>query len=312
MIRAAWVLGVVALVASACATPPAPSAYLTVEVSSGLAPGLPVPRDRDVHVILDLTDSVQRGHGFGGRVDAAEAARAAATEVLSSLPPETRASLRVLGLAPSRDAQCTRPLPLGGASDLPADLASLVPELGGGSEAPLWKALEPLAAKGPREGALGRVVIVSDFGDECARPRAACEWAERLVADGAEMDLVVVGDRPLPSCWRRITAPARGLDVAAPAPPEVRVEWTETTRLNREPRSAVMPAEGQLELPAGAVRIVVGLDPPEIVGPLLLPEGAVTRVRVLDFPALSPPVREVFVDTLPEVSASATGSSAPR
>ncbi len=304
---AGWLLAFAAL-ATGCATPPPPSAYLTVEVSSGLSPDQAAPRDERVHVILDLTESVQRRPGFAGRADAAEAAREAATQVLTTLPPETRTSLRVLGLTPARDAQCTRPLPLGGASDVASDLASLVPELGGGSEAPLWRALEPLAAQAPRAGPLGRVVIVSDFGEECARPRAACEWAERLVAEGAELDLVVVGDRPLPACWRRIAAPSRGIDVAAAPPPEVRVEWTEQTPLRRTPRSALVPAQGRLELPAGAVRVIVALDPPEVVGPLLLPEGAVTRVRVLDFPALSPPAREVFVDTVAE---SPAGSRAP-
>jgi hypothetical protein len=37
---------------------------------------------------------------------------------------------------------------------------------------------------------------------------------------------------------------------------------------------------------------VIALTPPLEVGPITLAPGGVVRVRVLDFPAASPPVRE--------------------
>jgi hypothetical protein len=38
--------------------------------------------------------------------------------------------------------------------------------------------------------------------------------------------------------------------------------------------------------------VLLGFDPPSLIGPLVLSPGAWTRIRVVEFPALEPPVRE--------------------
>jgi hypothetical protein len=72
-------------------------------------------------------------------------------------------------------------------------------------------------------------------------------------------------------------------------------------------------AEGRADgsrwrVPAGPVTILLGLDPPSLIGPLMLSPGTWTHVRVVEFPAFDPPVREWVWTTFP---LAAGGGGAP-
>ncbi len=294
-------LGLVGLVLLvACATPPAPEAYLRVDVAIGAAPARPEEPDPAVHLLLDLSSSLSASE--------AAMARALAARILQDVAPESSASVSVLGLASGPPAACTPAIPIGGPNDHALDLAELVTGLGGVTESSLARELGRLERRGA-DLAGTRVVVVGDLGDQCAAPRAACAQASALVAAGVELELLLVGDRPIASCWTGLLPRQSPVDVAAPPPgaaPRVRVGWRESrvrapgiaAGIGALEREAEIPARERIALPAGPVRITIDLDPPEIVGPLLLPPGVETRVRILDFPSLSPPVREVFVDTI--------------
>ena len=69
-------------------------------------------------------------------------------------------------------------------------------------------------------------------------------------------------------------------------------------------REPFVLAEGRADaarrrVPAGPVTIELGLDPPALIGPLVLSPGTWTRVRVIEFPGLDPPVREWVWTTEP-------------
>jgi hypothetical protein len=49
--------------------------------------------------------------------------------------------------------------------------------------------------------------------------------------------------------------------------------------------------------PGGEVFVRIELTPPQSIGPIMLAPGATHRLRVLDFPAASPPVREWHLDS---------------
>ncbi len=293
----------------ACVVAPPPKAYLRVEVDQGRDLTAPLPGGERLHVVLDLSSSVRDLPSAPTEPSWQAAARNAARAVLSTAPAGTHASLRVLGLASAGAGSCTTPIPVGGAEGRAEDLHRLIPELGGASESSLAAALLQLYPTHPVPEPVGRVVIVSDLSDECEAPTAACESAAKLIEAGAEIDLVAVGGDPIPGCWSQLKPRTGAIDVAAGPAPRVRVEWREqrvrssglASASSARDQSAVVPPRGRVEVPAGAVRVIVDLNPPEIVGPLLLPAGVETRVRVLDFPSLSPPVREVFVDTVGSV-----------
>lgn len=304
-----WMLSVAFGLALGCAVPPTPPAYLRVEVDRGRDLSAPLPGEGQLHVVLDLSTSVREMKPVENEPTWQAAARNAARAVLGNAPAGTQASLRVLGLASASPTSCTTPIPVGGSDGRAEDLDRLIPELGGASESSLAAALLQLYPEVPRPEPVGRVVIVSDFANDCESRTAACESAAQLIDAGAEIDLVAVGGDPIPACWAQLAPRTGAIDVAAGPAPRVRVEWREqrvrssglASASKASDRSAVVPPRGRVQVPAGAVRVIVDLDPPEIVGPLMLPAGVETRVRVLDFPSLSPPVREVFVDTVGSV-----------
>ena len=71
-----------------------------------------------------------------------------------------------------------------------------------------------------------------------------------------------------------------------------------------------------IQVPAGAAIVTLEMDPPSIIGPMLLSPDALTRVRVFDFPTLDPQVREWRWDVEPEVpestSPGTSGARAPQ
>ena len=69
-------------------------------------------------------------------------------------------------------------------------------------------------------------------------------------------------------------------------------------------REPFLLAEGRADgsrrrVPAGPVTVLLDLDPPSLIGPLLLSPGTWTHIRVVEFPALDPPVREWAWSTFP-------------
>jgi hypothetical protein len=52
------------------------------------------------------------------------------------------------------------------------------------------------------------------------------------------------------------------------------------------------------------VTLLLGFDPPSLIGPLVLSPSAWTQIRVVEFPALEPPVREWVWATEPLADAA--------
>lgn len=274
--------------------PPAPPARLEVEVLHGFSvPPARGSRVERVEILLDVSASLR------GPAPAPYAvAKAGALRLLEQLPASTPVELAILG---SSGPACGRSVRAGASEDGPsrealrARVAAAEP-VGEGS---LAEALASLRRDGEAGGAR-RVVVFSDLGEECGGD--LCQAIEGLLATGARLELVVVGEAPVPACAERLAqavAPSEASPAGvAPEAPGLRVEAQHASR------GRVVLAEGRadgraLELAAGIATLVVELDPPARIGPLLLSPGALTRVRILEFPYLEGRVREWRWDTLP-------------
>jgi Ca-activated chloride channel family protein len=288
----------VAVLLAACAGAPsepplselAPTAEISVEIWPGFASEPHPPGDR-VEIVLDATRSM-RAASLGGPPRIA-AARAAAARLLEALPPQTPVGVHVLGAAPGAACGASQPWARGEAGPVSADLSGRLRALAPGSEASLAGALEGLLAGGSGSLAGARVVAFTDLGGECAGD--LCAAGAALAAAGAEIDLVVVSGAPVPRCLAGLVAGGgpRAAAEAPPPAPAVRIE-THPTWSAGPPRVLVRGrADGTpLAVPEGPVLVVIEMSAPALIGPMRLDAFTRTRVRVLDFPALDPPVRE--------------------
>ena len=282
-LRLALSFGAFSLLACAQApAAPAPEpARVTVEVLSGSSsPAAPSPGA--VAVVIDASSSMRAPAAAG--VSRLAAAQTRAREVIESLAPGTLVLVEVAGGAGS--GACAAPARV---TPLTADTAAAsaaVAKLAPGADAALAAALQDAARSLAATASGGRVIAFTDLADDCGGD--LCAAASAVVAAGASLDLVVLGDRPTPSCVESAGGAAPAGPVAERPAGPVRFDVTPASG------SAVAGVAGAppVAVPAGPVRIVVALTPPFELGPVTLGPGAVARVRVLDFPAASPPIRE--------------------
>ncbi len=280
----------------------APRAWVRVDVAHGLSRSADLPEPGEVPVAIVLDASLSMATPISPRASRYAAARQLATRYLAALPRSAPVSLRVPGL--TSGAECGPAVPIEPATEGPATegLAALIPRLPPPrGESSLAAALEDVArdlvSRGAAAGA--RVVVLSDLEPACASD--PCQAASRLVAAGAEIEVVALGEAEPPACLAGLTS--RGLPsfvsaVPVPAAPRFRVERAPG---GSDAEASERLAEGvagdrRVFVGTGRVVVTVELDPPVAVGPLDLEEGDEAWVRVLDFPELDPPVREVWVE----------------
>ena len=292
-----------ALFATACQAPPplAPPAEVSIEILPGLATRepIPAPESERVEVLLDVTTSLRAGPAG---VTNFLAARTAAARFVHSLPDSTPLRVHALGLTPGRSCESASLLdPRQRAPShaaLAAQVASLVPA-GEGSLAVALAELRSVLAEGG-DPERSRVVVFSDLGSECGGD--LCTAAELLLDAGARIDFVVLGDAATPACFGALVPADRWQHAPVLDPPDYRIVAYDPSP-EREP---LVLAEGRADgrrqpVPSGPVTIQLGLDPPALLGPLVLSPGTLTRVRVIEFPGLDPPVREWIWATVPLV-----------
>ena len=300
-----------ALVAAGCQSPPPPPAQpaeVSIEILSGFAsrPPVPAPEIERVELLIDVTISLRAGPAGAEHF---RAARRAAARFLDRLPAATPLAVRALGLAPGNGCASASVLGSGRRKLTPAELATRVETLQPAGEGSLAVALAELRGVLAASGDLGRsrVVVFSDLGSECGGD--LCTAAELLLEAGTRLDFVVLGDAAAPACFAEL-APAE----PHPEPPLL-LDPPVFRVVAYDPGPAREPfplAEGRADgsrrrVPAGPVTVLLGFDPPSLIGPLMLSPGTWTHIRVVEFPALDPPVREWVWTTFP--LASGTGAS---
>ena len=281
--------------------PPAP-ALVAVEILRGAVPA-PSSAGR-VSIVIDASASMSRQAVAGASRLAA--AKARASEVLETLPSGTRVSVDAVGGA--NGGACAAPVQVASPATDTAAAAEALRQLAAAGEGSLAEALQSVTRSLTKEGAAegARVLALSDLEDSCGVD--LCAAVSAVVASGASLDLVLLGERPTPECVES-TGPGPALlpGLALLSPPT---------------RFEVLPAAGgsvagvsgasAVRAPAGAARIEIALEPPLEIGSITLAAGALVRVRVLDFPAASPPVREWSLEVLgaaADLAASPTPAS---
>lgn len=283
--------------------PQAPEAQLALEILPGFTqrPEAPRPSAERVEILLDLTTSMREATPGGPARFVA--AREAAVRLLEALPAETALGLRALGVA--NGAACVEPTQIEEANGLASSRSRLVSYLRAiqpASEGSLGAALEAVQRDLGDEVSRSRVVLFTDLGAECGGD--LCLAGEALVAAGARLDLVLLSDAVLPECFARFSPadPPRAAAAVTPPPvPSYRVEAHVPESEQAGKLLARGSADGSpVQVPAGAAIVTLEMDPPSIIGPMLLSPDALTRVRVLDFPTLEPHVREWRWDVEPK------------
>jgi hypothetical protein len=288
-------VGALALVIAWAATAEEPPARIAVELWSGFrAAPAEEPAAPRVELLVDASASMREPAGPG--TPRFVAARRAAERFASALPAETEVALHAL--VPDAAHSCAARLHTthAAAGEPRERLLAAIAAIAPGGEASLSAAVDALREALARggEAAHARVVVVSDLEEACGGD--LCQALGALVAAGASADLVVLGEAPTPACLERFDAIGSWRAVAgAEVAPGFRVQAAEP---GAEARTLARGAANgpALEVAAGAVEIEVDLEPPLRAGPLSLAPGERARLRILDFPALEPPVREWRVE----------------
>lgn len=277
-------------------------AQLAVEILPGFTqpPEAPRPRAERVEILLDLTTSMSEATAGGPA--RFEGARDAALRLMEALPEEAAVGVRALGVASGAPCVESTELaragePAGSRSRLVAYLRSVQPV----SEGSLGTALEALHRELADEAARSRVVLFTDLGAECGGD--LCRAGSALVAEGAQLEVVLLSDAVLPECFTRF-APADPPRVAAHGTQPPTASYLVEAHIPGSDLPGKLLARGSADgslvrVPAVAATVTLEMDPPSIIGPMLLEPGALTRVRVLDFPTLDPQVREWRWDVEP-------------
>jgi hypothetical protein len=131
-----------------------------------------------------------------------------------------------------------------------------------------------------------------------------------MIAGGARAELVVFGEAQVPSCIEDFEIAGSWYVDAEPPVMHFRVEAVGEPADAEPSITAVGLVGGEpVAIEGGAVRIFVGFDPPAEFGPVDLTPGTTTILRILDFPALDPPVREWTWETEGETATRADGSA---
>jgi hypothetical protein len=301
--RACWIALAFAL---GCALPrvpglpSAPPATLAVEFTQGFAQAPEPPAaagPERVEILLDATSSMQTPTAAGP--ERLVAAKGAVARLIRSLPEQTAIGLHAFGAV--AEGQCGSGAPLARSEpgqprdELARRIEALTPKCEGSLAASLADLRALLASEGAT--ARARVVAVTDLGaGDLGEQGAAdlCAAVSALVSGEGRLDLVVLGEAPVPECvTREVTGSSRvARGAMAPPPPSFRVEvqgaWGGEARVVARGLADGRPSE----VPAGLAVVVVELDPPSRIGPLMLSPEMLTEVRVLDFPTLESPSRE--------------------
>lgn len=300
-----------------CTTPEVPwplpgagaDAQVSVELWSGIAqaPAAEARGPEPVEILLDMTTSMKtRTRGKPPRY---MAAREAAARLLDELPRETRIGVRALGI--SRGAACVEPtlVAQGPAGSLGRGLSAHLRALRPRSETSLAGALERVLREAGAPLDRTRVVVFTDLGDECGGD--LCAAGAALTAAGARIDFVLLGEARVPECFAEFapTTPPHAAASSGPAPsPGFRVL---REGLAPDAPGAVLARgranAGAVAVPPGTALVVVEVQPPALIGPMRLEPGSLTRIHVLDFPSLDPPVREWGWESVPSDAPSARG-----
>ncbi len=306
--RAATGLAALLILGLACVSkPPAPRpATVRVEVVRGAA-GMPEIPAAPLYAVVDM----RRPGGAGADPDLLlHATRRAARRHFGSLSQDVPVGLVVLGEGLGEtcgDPALIEDPPLSTGPELGTRLNRFAAE----PPASLAAALELVSARLAGEagdGAPARVLVFSTLGSHC--PRDVCAPAQRLVAQGAQLDWVVLGDVPAPECLAQLRAPLADGGVHAAVLPQPPAE----VAFRVEPRGghpgyhrgdAYVPAalEGRsggpaLQVAPGLVEVRISLETPLNLWPVRLSPDRETRIRVLDFPTLG--LQRSFVETEPE------------
>jgi len=269
---------------------------MEVDIARGLAAGPGTAAPARVEVVLDVTPSMAAA--ARGKSSNLDAARAGAAQLLRALPPDVPATLVAFGV--SGPACQAPPLVLGPESGRPAVLALRAEEMSPVAEASLASTLDSVAiALAEQEVAeRTRVVVFADFASQCGGD--PCAAGAKLLATGATLDLVVLGEAQVPACLRSPVLPG-GL----PASVSHRTDANPVSfRLMAAPAGpARAPADGvagerAMRVDPGPAMVELALTPPLEV-PVVLSPGALLRLRVIDFPEASPPLRDWAVETAP-------------
>ena len=296
-----WALG-------CAATPDTTPARVQVEVLRGLSADTlaRLAEAPTVHVVLDL--GAAPGVSRETRVLHRLATRQAAARYLATLPATTPVELHAMGAA--KGERCGPPQRLQSLEEnlngaaIATRIASIGPGAPGSIEGALARVADELAARETGGSAAARVVVFSNFADQCADD--PCVPARSLLGLGAEIELVAIGEAPVPECLEAIAVPSDTASQAlaalsAPVELPFRVEprGRRSSALNGAvfvPGAAVGRTGGEgVEVAAGLVSVVIDLDPELAVWPIRLRPGEVTRIRVLDFPMIG--VRRSFIVT---------------
>ena len=284
-----------ALLATACQAPLpplAPPAEVSIEIFPGFGTREPIPaaKPERVEVLLDVTTSLRADPAGATKF---LAARRAAARFVHGLPDTTQLRVRALGLTPGRSCESASLLAARQSTRSHAALAAQIESLVPAGEGSLAVALAELRGVLAEGGDLERtrVVVFSDLGSECGGD--LCTATELLLEAGARLDFVVLGDAEAPACFGALVPAEPWQEAPGLDPPEYRIVAYDPSP-EREPfLLAKGRADGsQQRVPSGPVTIELGLAPPALIGPLVLSPGTRTRVRVVEFLDLDPPVRE--------------------
>lgn len=301
-LAARFLLSCGAAVALACAgARPAErteAARVSVEVLSG-AKTAPTPAPA-VAIVVDASASMRSAAAPG--VSRLAAAQTRARELIGGLAPEVRVQVDVAG--GEGLGTCSAPARVAGLSSGAAAASDAIAAIEPGGDAALATAMQQAARSLAAQSDGGRVIVFSDLEDDCQGD--LCAATSSVLASGASLDIVVLGDHPTPACFESASAHPPVVSPAASIPDRIRFAVTPEIGSGAE-GIAGAPA---IAVPAGSVRIVVDLAPPLEIGPVTLAPGALARLRIVDFPAATPPVREWSLELVGSGGDIAESSSA--
>ncbi len=240
-----------------------------VRAYMGLTPppgGLRAPK---LHLVADMTSLSRQS---GGATTAAEEAQLALARRWSSglmpegIPSDAISLVPFDRLAPASSAsRCAPPQGSWAASALDRLRARLESDPG---ELPT------------------RVILIADIEQECEAD--LCQAGQRLVAAGAWLDLVALGEVTAPECLQSLrpesARPGQRVRQLTAPPPRFRIERV-PVEAGRPEVLASGIANGQaVRVESGLMRVIVELETEEPIGPFSVADGERAQVRIQSFP----------------------------
>jgi len=263
-----------------------PQASVAVDVYGGIGGPKPAATrpPRRLHVLMDVTASMQELSPAGE--SHLNAARGEAAQLLYGLREGTEIAVTAFGSQESDACVGAERVFAAAAPERREPVVQRIQDLPSLSEGSLAEALTEVEHDLVADGAAtrSRVVVFSDLDGSCGGD--LCAAARSLVATGAWLEIVTLGNAVAPSCLAdlrpsidRPTATGFFLPVK---PPTFRVVRARSGRERPKVLGEGNAGEGPVAVAAGMVTVVLDLDPPEEIGPFLLEPGEFARVRLLD------------------------------